>query len=122
MPNMACSMTIAQVRDRSKTVTRRAENSWKNLKAGDIITLVEKGMGLPKGAKVVPICQVRIVDVRVESIALVDPYECAREGFPLWTPERFVRFWLGGHGFGKNLHPQLVPDVMCRRIEWEYLT
>lgn len=47
---MSCSMTVDAVRDRSKTVTRRHVDTWRDLKPGDRLVLIEKGMGLPKGA------------------------------------------------------------------------
>lgn len=59
-------MTIPAVRARVKTVTRRHVDTWKDLKPGDRLTLIEKGMGLPKGAKQVVLTEVEITDVRVE--------------------------------------------------------
>ena len=40
-------MTVEAVRNRQKVVTRRHVDTWKTLKAGDRLTLIEKGMGLP---------------------------------------------------------------------------
>ena len=95
---MSCSMTVPAVRDRRKTVTRRHEDTWRDLKPGDRVTLVEKAMGLPKGARQVVLAEVEIVDVRVEPIDHIidEPDGTALEGLPEMT-------------------------TPCRRIEWRYL-
>lgn len=112
-------MTLDAVRAQTKTVTRRHVDSWKDLKPGDRLTLIEKGMGLPKGAKQVVVCEVEITAVDVEPITDVelDPEECRREGLPHMTPAEFIRFWLAGHGYGNAS----AMHVQCRRIEWRYL-
>jgi len=109
---MSCSMTIDAVRDRTKTVTRRHPDTWKNLKPGDRLTLIEQGMGLPRGAKQVVLAQVVVVDVRVEAIDAVhtEPGATAAEGLPHMTAAEFITFWRRGHRRA---------DV-CRRIEWRY--
>lgn len=118
---MSVSMTVDAVRARRKTVTRRHPDTWKDLKPGDRLTLIEKGMGLPKGAKQVIVCEVEIVDVRVEPLWEVTDEEVIREGFTTddWGDEIptvwFSRFWLRGHretGWG---------TTPVRRIEWRYL-
>lgn len=113
---MSCSMAVAQVRDRTKTVTRRHIDTWRDLKPGDRLTLIEKGMGLPKGARQVVLAEVEVTDVRVEPIGMVDEHECAREGFPSMGPGGFVTFWLRSHGY-----KVLDSLTVCRRIEWRYL-
>ena len=87
---MSCSMTIDAVRDRSKTVTRRHVNTWTTLTPGDRLVLIEKGMGLPKGATQVILAEVEIVSVRVESILKVDQAEVEREGMAGMFPDEFV--------------------------------
>lgn len=126
-PRMSCSMTVDAVRARTKTVTRRHVDTWRNLKPGDRLTLIEKGMGLPKGARQVVLAEVEVVDVRVEPIGLADADEAALEGFAGWTGIEFVEFWLKGHGYpttvpvrGTIARPNLT--VPCRRIEWRYLS
>ena len=89
---MSVSMTLDAVRDRTKTVTRRHVDSWQHLAAGDRLTLIEKGMGLPKGAKQVVVCEVEIVDVRIETLGEVTTAEVIAEG--LEGPAREA--WLGG--------------------------
>ncbi len=123
---MSCSMTIPAVRDRTKTVTRRREDTWTTLKVGDRLTLIEKGMGLPKGAKQVVIGEVEVVDVRVEPIGkIIDEgfAGTAAEGLPDLVPIEFAIFWAKGHGYIPRLRPPLGEVLMlqCRRIEWRYL-
>lgn len=131
---MSCSMTIDAVRDRTKTVTRRHVDTWKTLKPGDRLTLIEKGMGLKPGQKQVVLAEVEIVDVRVEPLNAPlragDPWgqviaeglweqaaEPMRTGSSDLSPwEWFVQFWLTGHGY-----VAADAEVPCRRIEWRYL-
>ena len=113
---MSCSMTIEQVRSRTKTVTRRATSTWQSLEPGDSLVLIEKGMGLPKGAKQVELATVEIVSVTVEPLDAIDYVDCVREGFPHMNPDEFKAFWLKGHG-----HASDATGVTCRRIEWRYL-
>lgn len=117
---MSCSMTIDAVRSRSKTVTRRSAATWLDLSAGDRLTLIEKGMGLPKGAHQVELAEVEIVDVRVEQLARIGDEDrgTAREGLGHMTVDEFIRFWAAGHGHARDLRPGLL---ICRRIEWRYL-
>lgn len=69
---MSCSMTIDAVRARTKTVTRRHIDTWRNLRAGDRLTLIEKGMGLAKGERQVVLAEVEIVE-RLTAAARDDP-------------------------------------------------
>ena len=122
---MSCSMTIDAVRDPTKTVTRRHVNTWTTLKPGDRLTLIEKGMGLPKGVQQVVLAEVEIVDVRVEPLYAIntehDPYDNAglyREGLGHMTMREFIKFWLDGYGYAKHPFPH---HICCRRIEWRYL-
>lgn len=125
---MSVSMTLDAVRARQKTVTRRHVDTWKNLKPGDRLTLIEKGMGLPKGAKQIVVAEVEIVNVRVEPITLMSNdvrygrQECALEGFAGVVPREWVIWWAKSHG--ENLLDEdgdMTLRVDCRRIEWRYL-
>lgn len=118
---MSCAMTVDAVLTRTKTVTRRHVDTWKTLKPGDHLTLIEKGMGLKKGEKQRVLAEVEVVDVRVESILDIDnegDQGTAREGFAGMSKPAFVQFWLNGHGYQ---WPTQAADVLCRRIEWRYL-
>ena len=130
---MSVSMTLDAVRDMTKTVTRRHVDTWKNLRPGDRLTLIEKGMGLPKGARQVVVAEVEVVNVRVERLAVVTTEEVRREGLVdlAWesiargeyvtVADWFVDFWCAGHGY-RNLTTAEQALVACRRIEWRYLT
>lgn len=126
---MSCSLTIDAVRARTKTVTRRHVDTWKNLKPGDRITLIEKGMGLKKGERQVELAEVEIVDVRVEAIGFVHHcfadftcrLEVCREGLPHMTPTEFISMWLQSHGYSNRAADVRRGDTPCRRIEWRYL-
>ena len=141
---MSCSMTIDAVRERRKTVTRRHVNTWGTLRPGDRLTLIEKGMGLPLGAKQVVLAEVEITNVRVETLRNVTTAEVVAEG--LWDravaesaefgdyydedylPVQWFRaFWAAGH-HGGSLREWMIGRLAasllgteCRRIEWRYL-
>lgn len=86
--NMSFSITTQQMYQGAKVVTRRL--GWDNLKAGDIICAVEKGMGLKKGEKVKKIGLIEILSVTREPLSRVTYTECVREGFPEMTPAEFI--------------------------------
>lgn len=114
---MSVSMTIDAVRARTKTVTRRHVDTWRALQPGDQLTLIEKGMGLPKGARQVVVAEVEVVDVRVEPLLAITDEDVEREGFPGWPREHFIQFWLDSHpGAG-----DFADGYPVRRIEWRYL-
>lgn len=117
---MSCALTIDRVRDQTKTVTRRRIETWRNLQQGDRLTLIEKGMGLPKGARQVVLAEVWIVSVREETLGEVTADECDREGFPHLSPAGFTRMWAASHGYRGADLPTLRA-IPCRRIEWRYL-
>lgn len=110
---MSCALTIPAVRDRSKTVTRRHPATWRTLAVGDRLTLIEKGMGLPKGARQVVLAEVEIVSVALVILGHIDPVELAAEGFPGMAPADFVSMWLASHA--------PLDGSLVRRIEWRYL-
>ena len=68
--HMSFSMTTAQFRARTKTVTRRF--GWWFLKPGDLVMGVEKSQGLKKGEKVVRLGLIRIVSVRTEPLKVLE--------------------------------------------------
>lgn len=141
---MSCSMTVDAVRAQVKTVTRRHVDTWKNLRPGDRLILIEKGMGLPKGAKQVVLAEVEVVDVRDETLRQVNLAEVIAEGLidraveesaefaPWYEPEVlpvqwFRALWASGH-LGGTLRDWMVGRCAAslmgqpvRRIEWRYL-
>lgn len=123
---MSVALTLDQVRARTKTVTRRHNDTWKNLKLGDRLTLIEKGMGLKKGETQRPVTDVEIVDVRIEPLHLLcdDAYgwaEVAAEGFPDMPPADFVAMWLEAHGDPHFVDQNAFMAYEVLRIEWRYL-
>ncbi len=54
MRNMSFAMTTEQVRNQTKSVTRRF--GWWFLKPGDEVQPVVKGMGLKKGDQIEKVC------------------------------------------------------------------
>jgi len=120
--NISFAKTKQQIRDRSKTVTRRF--GWAFLKSGDILCGVEKGMGLKKGEQVVRLAMIDVVSVRRERVDAITQGDVVREGFPDLTPDQFIDDVLlkgakvpngeGGH------RPATRADI-CTRIEFGYL-
>jgi hypothetical protein len=117
---MSFALTTAQIRNRSKTVTRRM--GWTFLKPGDLVRAVVKAQGLKKGEHPEPLAILRIVRVNREKLSslLFDrrygAVELAREGFAppaiYSKPDRFVRWFCETHG--------CAPDDVVTRIEFEY--
>jgi len=117
---MSVSLTLDAVQARTKTVTRRHAASWTSLEPGDRLTLIEKGMGLPKGAQQVVVAEVEVVDVRVEPLHLVDEHEIELEGLGAMDVVDFRDFWLSTHGYNPRTQVEFM-RIECRRIEWRYL-
>ena len=117
MRHMSFSLTAPQIRERSKTVTRRM--GWRFLRPGDLIRAVEKGRGRKAGEPIRPLAVLRVVDVRVEPLVrlLAEPRyaedELPREGFPCWTRDDFVARFCRTHGL-KSANADVT------RIEFDY--
>lgn len=122
MRNISFMLTQQQIRERTKTVTRRV--GWEKLQAGELLRGVEKGMGLKAGEKVVPLATIRVVSARREALSAMTAdvdygfAECAKEGFggdlALRWPSAFVEFFC-------NSHRGCTPETMVTRIEFEYV-
>jgi hypothetical protein len=110
---MAVSLTQAQVRDRSKTVTRRA--GWRMLRAGDRLTLCAKVMGRRPGESLVRIADVEVTSVRRERLDAITAADVTAEGFPQMTPAEFTAFFCATH---RGCHS----GTEVTRIEWRYLS
>lgn len=109
--NISFALTTPQFFDRIKDVTRRL--GWDNLKPGDILCAVEKGMGLKKGEKVKRLGLIKVVSCWPEPLEAITQEEVMREGFPAWTPEQFVEFFCN--------HNKVEPQTIVNRIEYAYL-
>lgn len=114
---MSFALTTEQIRNRTKTVTRRL--GWKFLKPGDLVRAVVKSQGLKKGEKVEPLAVLRVVDVsqdklwRLETNLDYGREEVTKEGFPDKRPDWFVDFFVASHKC------TVYDDVT--RIEFEYV-
>jgi len=112
---MSFALTTEQVRNRTKTVTRRL--GWKFAKQGDIVQPVVKGQGLKKGETVEKIgAPIRVLNVRREPLHLMATrysIEAVREGFPQLTNEAFIAMFCQ--------HNDCTPDTEVTRIQFEYL-
>lgn len=118
MRNMSHSLTTQAAIDMLKTVTRR--EGWWNLKPGECVQQVVKGMGLAKGEKVQKIHVVKVISATSERLfRLLDDEaygkaEVIAEGFPHYTPLEFVKM------FCESRH-SVTPQTMVNRIEYRYL-
>lgn len=94
--NMSFFLTQEQVRNRTKTVTRR--KGWKHLKPGDLFWAVVKSQGLKPGEKVERIALLRCLrndPTILDSIGKPGTYrhDVAKEGFPGMTAAEFVQMF-----------------------------
>ena len=114
MRNMSFALTTEQIKNKTKTVTRRA--GWKFLKQNDLVQPVEKTMGLKKGEKVKKIgTPIKIISVRREELSKMrlEPNATAKEGFPSMLADDFIQM------FCKRFKKKA--DEMITRIEFIYL-
>lgn len=111
---MSFMLTTEQVKNRTKTVTRRL--GWWYLQPGDILNAVEKAMGLKKGEKIKRICQIRVKSALLQELRLekITQDECIKEGFPEMSPQEFIDF-LCSH------NKEIWHGRPIMRIEFEYV-
>jgi hypothetical protein len=135
--NISFALTTNQIRNRTKTVTRRLK--WHFVKVGDILNACVKCQGIKPGEKIERICQIRVVDVRREPLFFMETNdrasrnvrtimsefngrdypkdygytEAIKEGFPSMSGSEFVQM------FCENMGGDHDQDVT--RIEFEYL-
>lgn len=111
--NMSFSLTTEQIRNQTKTVTRR--KGWKFLKPGDISNACVKCMGLKPGEKIEKICQIRVKRVKRERLCYihVHPGDVRKEGFPRMKVSTFIRMFCKEMGGDENQE--------VTRIEFEYM-
>ena len=111
MRNMSFALTTQQVLDRTKRVTRRL--GWGNLKVGERVCAVEKGMGLKKGEKINRLCVIECKTNWPEVLHTINKDDVILEGFPDMTPEEFIAMFcchMGGE-----------PDQIVNRIAFTYV-
>lgn len=136
MRNMSFMLTTEQVRQRTKTVTRRI--GWTFLQPGDLVRAVERCQGLKKGEQMKPLAVLRVEQVsrerldRMESESLYGQQECVAEGFPNLSPMEFVAMFCATHKVPDNrpwgLLPKrrrqpfpMLPCDQVTRIEFSYV-
>ena len=105
MKRMSFALTVQQVLDRSKTVTRR--EGWAELKVGDELLAVDRMVG----GRV--LATIRVVDVRVERWRDITPADVRREGFPAMTVSEFLDMACRALGVDR--------DAEVRRVAFIYL-
>ena len=111
MRNMSFAFTTQQMRDGTKTVTRRL--GWDFLKPGDTVMACVKCQGLKKGEHVERIHPIKIVSSQRESLYTITPEDVIREGFPKLDPIRFIVMFCE--------HMDCSPSKLVNRIEFEHL-
>jgi len=110
--NMSFAYTKEQIRNQTKTVTRRL--GWRFLKKGDVLNAVEKAMGLKSGEKIKVLCQIRVkTRPRREQLSLITEEEIRKEGFPGMTREEFIKKFTKANRCNER--------TMVTRILFEYL-
>ena len=109
--NMSFAMTTEQIKDKTKTVTRRF--GWNFLEPLTDIWAVEKAMGLKKGEKIKKLRLLHVMSVRKEPLNAITKEDCLKEGFPYFEPEDFVKMMCD--------HYKCKPNAMINRIEFIYL-
>lgn len=128
MKNISASLTQAQIiasveqvklgKEPLKTVTRRL--GWENLKKGERLQVVNKGMGLKSGEHPIKLAVVEVVSARRERLNEMivrieyGLNEVKREGFHHLTPLQFIAMFCETHK-GCELTTEIT------RIEWRYL-
>lgn len=113
MRNISFFLTQRQVREQSKTVTRRLGWDWVNV--GTLLQPIVKGQGLKKGETVERIGgPIRVVSVTREPLGRIlgRAGDVAAEGFPEMTGIQFANMFCA--------HNNCDPDDEVTRIEFEY--
>ena len=109
--NMSFQLTTQQVKNESKSVTRRF--AWWFLKPGDVLNACEKCMGLKKGEKINKLKTIRVISTRKEPLSAITKEDCILEGFPEMEPQDFINML--------TRHYKCEPDKPVNRIEFEYI-
>jgi len=76
---MSFAATTEQIKNQTKTVTRRM--GWKLLKRGDLIEAVAKYRGVPRSERK-SLGQIIVTSVRRERLNKMTYSDCVKEGFP----------------------------------------
>ena len=84
---MSFAATTEQIKNRTKTVTRRM--GWKFLKLGDLIEAVAKYRGVRKKDRV-KLATLRVDNIYKERLSAINWHDCESEGFPGYSPGKFM--------------------------------
>jgi len=112
MRNMSFMLTTEQIRNKTKTVTRRL--GWWFLHGGDLVMACVKCQGLAKGETIEKIRPIEIVSAWAQKLNKITKEEVVREGFPEMSRMDFIDMFCREMG--------TPPDVMVNRIEFRYLS
>ena len=129
MRNISFMFTTEQIKNRTKTFTRRL--GWLKVKPGDRLQGCVKCMGLKAGEKLQKLAVIEVVSVRREKLNTLlgvpqsevagDFYtpseardEINAEGFPLLTADEFVNFFCASHN-------GCTPETNVTRIKFKYV-
>lgn len=120
MRNISFALTTAQVRARTKSVTRRLGTFWaKHAPPGTLLCAVAKAQGVKKGG-LVRLATIRVKRTTIEPLDAIalrrdgGREECAREGFPGMTGREFVAMFTGHM-------PRASAGSTVTRLEFEYV-
>lgn len=91
MKRMSFMLTAQQMRDRTKTVTRRL--GWKTLQPGTRLLAVERCQGIKPGQVVEIFGEIEVLRVNREQLGRMTYDDCIAEGFPELTPAKFVEMF-----------------------------
>jgi hypothetical protein len=108
---MSFMFTAQQMRDRTKTVTRRL--GWRDLKPGTRLLAVERCQGIKPGQVVEVFGEIEVVDVRREHLRDIHVGEPEREGFPGMCCGEFVQMFCK--------HMKCDPNDLITRIEFKHV-
>lgn len=112
MRNMSFMLTVQQILDGTKTVTRR--DGWAFLKQGDRVRAVRKSRGLRSGEKLAPLRVLEVALVTREPLSAITREEVIREGFPDMTREEFISMFCA-------THKGCTPETEITRIEFRFV-
>jgi len=113
--NMSFYLTIPQIKNRTKTVTRRL--GWGFLIPGVEVNAVEKTTGLKKGEKIVHLDKIRILSAEKSPMFKINHEECVKEGFPDLNSYELINLLRKQYNMLKK---RSMRDSL-NRIEFEYI-
>ena len=111
MKRMSFALTTEQIKNQTKTVTRRL--GWNNLQPGDLIQPIVKGMGLKKGEKQELIgSPIKVKSISVQKLYQISFEDVRHEGFPQMSQEGFIEMFCKANKCDRN--------TRVNRIEFEF--